>query len=60
MHPALAHTVIPRNISSRADIVEEEIQQNAFSTDIDIPDEPVPEPVPEEPAPVPADEDEDF
>ena len=45
---------------TRADIVEEEIQQNAFSTDIDIPDEPAPEPVPEAPAPVPADEDEDF
>ena len=45
---------------TRADIVEEEIQQNAFSTDIDIPDEPVPEPVPEAPAPVRADEDEDF
>jgi len=45
---------------TRADIVEEEIQQNAFSTDIDIPDEPAPEPVPEAPAPVPADDDEDF
>ncbi len=39
---------------TRADIVEEEIQQNAFSTDIDIPDEPAPEPVPEESAPAPA------
>ena len=29
----------------RADIVEQEIAQNAFSTDIDIPDEPTPEPV---------------
>ena len=46
---------------TRADIVEDEIQQNGFSTDIDIPDEPAPEPAPEEsapaPAPVPADED---
>ena len=29
---------------TRADIVEDEIQQNAFTTDIDIPDEPSPEP----------------
>lgn len=29
---------------TRADIVEDEIQQNAFTTDIDIPDEPTPEP----------------
>ena len=46
---------------TRADIVEDEIQQNGFSNDIDIPDEPAPEPVPEgsapAPAPVPADED---
>ena len=46
---------------TRADIVEDEIQQNGFSTDIDIPDEPTPEPAPEgsapAPAPVPADED---
>lgn len=44
---------------TRADIVEEEIRRNAFSTDIDIPDEQAPEPVAEtpEPAPVPADED---
>ena len=34
---------------TRADIVEEEIQQNAFGTDIDIPDEPVPEAFTEEP-----------
>lgn len=47
---------------TRADIVEEEIQQNAFSTDIDIPDEPAPEPAPEEsaPAPAPVSADEDF
>ena len=46
---------------TRADIVEEEIQQNAFSTDIDIPDEPVSEPVPEESAPAPASADDvDF
>lgn len=46
---------------TRADIVEDEIQQNGFNTDIDIPDEPAPEPAPEEsapaPAPFPADED---
>lgn len=48
---------------TRADIVEDEIQQNGFSTDLDIPDESAPEPAPEEsspapaPAPVPADED---
>lgn len=46
---------------TRADIVEDEIQQNGFSTDIDIPDEPASEPAPEAsapaPAPVPADED---
>lgn len=46
---------------TRADIVEDEIQQNGFNTDIDIPDEPASEPAPEEsapaPAPFPADED---
>lgn len=47
---------------TRADIVEGEIQQNAFSTDIDIPDESAPDPVPEEsaPAPAPTPADEDF
>lgn len=39
---------------TRADIVEEEIQQNAYTTDIDIPDEPEPEPVLEESTPAPA------
>lgn len=47
---------------TRADIVEDEIQQNGFSTDLDIPDEPAPEPAPEEsaPAPAPTPADEDF
>lgn len=45
---------------NRADIVESEILQEAYSTDIDIPDEPASEPIAAEPAPAQTSVDMDF